>query len=57
MISIQQIRDSLPPKYKSLPDEEVAKLRDTMYGLANVFFDMWLKKKNEKKNKEKETKK
>lgn len=53
MLTIQQIRDNLPPKYKDLSDEEVAKLRHTMYGLANVFFDMWLKKRNEKRDKKK----
>lgn len=54
MLSTQQIRDNLPPKYRDLSDEEVTKLRHTMYGLANVFFDMWLKKRNEnRKAKEK----
>lgn len=51
MLTIQQIRDNLPDKGKDLSDEEVVKLRNTMYGLANVFFDMWLKKRNDKKAK------
>lgn len=53
MLTIKQIRGNLPDKGKDLSDEEVTKLRDTMYGLANVFFDMWLKKRNEKRDKKK----
>lgn len=49
MLSIKQIRNKLPNKGKDLSDEEVTKLRDTMYGLANIFFDMWLKKRNAQK--------
>lgn len=53
MLTIKQIRNKLPDKGKDLSDEEVAKLRDTMYGLANVFFDMWLKKRNAPKGSKK----
>lgn len=46
MLSIQELRATLPDEYKNLSDEEVTKLRNTLDGLANVMFDMWLKKKN-----------
>lgn len=47
MITIEELRKTLPEKYKNLSDEEVTKLRNTLDGLANVLFDMWLKKKNQ----------
>ncbi len=46
MITIEELRKTLPEKYKNLSDEELTKLHKTMYGLANVFFDMWVKKVN-----------
>lgn len=47
MITIEELRKTLPEKYKNLSDEELTKLRNTLDGLANVFFDMWLKKRNQ----------
>jgi len=54
MISIKKAREILGDKYKNLSDEEIEKIRDEVYQLANLVFDSWLKKKqSEKRNKEK----
>ena len=50
MLTIQQIRDTLPDKGKDLSDEEVKELSDDMYKLADIIFDMWLADRNKKKS-------
>lgn len=46
MLTIEEIRDTLPDRGKDLSDEQLLKLRDDMYGLAQICFDVWLAKKN-----------
>lgn len=50
MLTIEQVRKTLPEKYKDLSDAEVEKLRDGMDQLANIIFDKWLAEKNGKKS-------
>jgi hypothetical protein len=45
MLSIGDIRNTLPDGGKDLTDEQVAELRDSMYELAQLCFDVWLKEK------------
>jgi hypothetical protein len=49
MLSIEEFKKTLPDKYKDLPEEKITKLRDDLDKFANLFFDRWLRKKNEKK--------
>lgn len=50
MLSIEEIRNTLPDRGKDLSDEQVAQLSADMYELADILFDMWvadLKKKGQ----------
>jgi hypothetical protein len=46
MFTVSQFRKCLPPEYQSLSDDEVEKIRNGLYGLANIIFDKWKKDKN-----------
>jgi len=48
MLSIEEIRKTLPDGGKDLSDEQVAKLSADMYALADICFDMWLADRNKK---------
>lgn len=48
MLTIQEVRDTLPNKGEDLSDEEVAEIRDKMYELGNIIFDEWLMDRNQK---------
>ncbi|MFA5942054.1 MAG: hypothetical protein WC798_00035 [Candidatus Paceibacterota bacterium] len=50
MLSIQQCRDLIDDSEK-YSDEEIEKIRGTLYGLADLAFDTWLEK-NETKSKD-----
>ncbi len=41
MISLDRIRE-LEPKLKSASDEEVAIIREKLYGLAQLAFESWV---------------
>ncbi len=41
MISLEQMRE-LEPKLKNASDEEVAIIRERLYGLAQLTFDSWV---------------
>ena len=48
MIPLKEFKDSLGDKAKELTEEQILKLRKQMDKMADVFFDMWLKKRNKK---------
>ena len=52
MLTIEEIRNTLPDKGKDLTDEQLLKLRDDMYGLARLCFDMWRTRQKQKKQAE-----
>lgn len=43
MLSLAEVREHLP-KDEEFTDEQVEEIRDSLYELANICFDMWLKK-------------
>lgn len=49
MLSLDEIRKTLPPECKDWSDERVKKLSDQMDQLADVLFDMWLAEQNKEK--------
>ena len=44
-LSIEESREA-DPKLRNLPDDVVEKMRDDMDRIADILFDLWLKKKN-----------
>lgn len=44
MITTEEYKSFLKAKGYDLPDENVKELLDKQYQLANIFFDMWVKK-------------
>ena len=51
MLSIEEIRKTLKGDDKNLPDEEVRKIRDELYGLAEIVFEKWMQDQKEKRAK------
>ncbi len=49
MLSLDKIRKTLPPECKDWSDEQVKKLSDQMYQIADAVFDMWLVERNKEK--------
>lgn len=49
MLSIEQCR-KVDPAIKDLPDEEVARLRDALYGFGQLAFEVWQSEKFGSKN-------
>lgn len=45
MLTIEQCRATLAENDKDLTDEQVEKIRDSLYGLANIALDMYLEDK------------
>ena len=46
MISLPEFRKLLSPAADALSDEEVGRIREAEYQLAEVIFEFWLRKKN-----------
>ena len=34
---------NIEPEFKELPDEEILKIRDSLYGLGHLIFEDWIK--------------
>jgi hypothetical protein len=49
MLSIEEIR-ALLPKDRTFTDEEVERIREVEYGLADAIFEKWLSEKNANKH-------
>ena len=49
MISLDECR-KIQPELADLPDEEVSKIRELMYGLGQLVFETWNEKKSDSKN-------
>lgn len=47
MLSIEEIR-ALLPKDRTFTDEEVERIREVEYGLADAIFEKWLRERNAK---------
>lgn len=45
MLSLEEIRQNLPAD-REYKDEEVLEIRDSLYKLAQLAFDVWLQKRN-----------
>ena len=49
MISLDECR-KIQPELADLPDEEVSKIRELLYGLGQLVFETWHEKENGSKN-------
>ena len=49
MLTIEELRNTLPDKGKDLSDEQIRKISNDMYQLADIIFDKWLAERNAKK--------
>jgi len=45
LINVEQFKKTLGPHAELLTDEQIKRLRDAYYDLANTLFDSWLKGK------------
>ncbi len=45
MISIEELR-ALLPKDENFTEEQIEKIRRTLYGLADALFERWLEERN-----------
>lgn len=52
MIDLEKYKRSLGPIAVSLTDEQIEKLRTAHDQIADLFFDIWLKKRNDFKGSE-----
>ncbi len=46
MIDLPAFRKLLGPTAESFTDEEVERIREVEYGLADAIFDRWIRKRN-----------
>jgi hypothetical protein len=46
MLSTQECRDLIPDS-EEMDDSQIEEIRHTLYGLADIAFDMWMGKKSE----------
>jgi|GEM_PF-5105007 len=49
MISIQKMRKLIPDGAQDLSDEELERVREDLYKLTNIAFDLWVREKKLKK--------
>jgi len=49
MISLDECR-KIQPELADLPDEEVSKIRELLYGLGQLVFETWHEEKSGSKN-------
>ena len=49
MISLDECR-KIQPELADLPDEEVSKIRELLYGLGQLVFETWNEEKSGSKN-------
>lgn len=45
MITLEKAKEIYPKAFEGLSDEESQKALDDLHGLADLAFDMWIKKK------------
>lgn len=46
MIDLSAFRTLLGPAAENLTDEEIERIREVEYGMADAIFDRWLRKRN-----------
>ena len=47
MIDLVEFRQLLGPAGRDLSDEEVERIREVEYGLADAIFERWLRRRND----------
>lgn len=49
MITLQEFKNSLGKEAEGLTEEQIIKLKDQMEQMAEIYFNMWIKDKNNDK--------
>ena len=49
MIPLDEFKELLGPTADTLSEEEILKIREMVYELGNIMFDVWLRQRNKPK--------